>query len=63
MIKDLKKNMKLSILGENNANLRSGTYTCLFAKLIENWRSTWYTRTNSTTDPTFPFGFVQVNFI
>lgn len=31
--------------------------------MIEYWRNTWYERTNSTTDPQFPFGFVQVNFI
>ena len=29
--------------------------------MIEYWRSTWYERTNSTTDPNFPFGFVQVS--
>jgi hypothetical protein len=55
--------MKLSILGENNAGTHSEIYVCLFSKLIEHWRSIWYTRTNSTTDPTFPFGFVQVNVV
>jgi sialate O-acetylesterase len=63
MIKDVKKNMTLSISGENNANPSHYTYTCTFSKLIEHWRSIWYTRTNSTTDPTFPFGFVQVSSI
>jgi sialate O-acetylesterase len=29
--------------------------------LIEHWRSIWYTRTNSSTDPTFHFGFVQLS--
>jgi sialate O-acetylesterase len=53
--------MTLSILGENNANAGHYTYTCTFSKLIEHWRSIWYTRTNSTTDPTFPFGFVQLS--
>ena len=31
--------------------------------MIDAWRNVWYTRTNSTTDPTFPFGFVQVSFM
>jgi sialate O-acetylesterase len=47
--------------GENNANPSHYTYICTFSKLIEHWRSIWYTRTNSTTDPTFPFGFVQLS--
>jgi hypothetical protein len=57
--------MTLSILGESNSGFGIGRdkYTCTFSKLIEHWRSIWYTRTNSTTDPTFPFGFVQVSFI
>ncbi len=28
--------------------------------MIEYWRNIWYERTNSSTDPNFPFGFVQV---
>jgi len=47
--------------GENNAGRKPDNYKCTFSKLIEHWRSIWYTRTNSTTDPTFPFGFVQVS--
>ena len=31
--------------------------------MIDAWRNVWYARTNSTTDPTFPFGFVQVSFM
>jgi hypothetical protein len=49
------------ILGENNAGHNREAYTCTFSKMIESWRSVWYTRTNSMTDPAFPFGFVQVN--
>jgi len=47
-------------LGESNAYQNRDQYTCTFSKMIESWRAVWYTRTNSTTDPTFPFGFVQV---
>jgi hypothetical protein len=28
--------------------------------MIQAWRNVWHTRTNATTNPTFPFGFVQV---
>jgi hypothetical protein len=28
--------------------------------MIESWRAVWYERTDSITDQTFPFGFVQV---
>jgi hypothetical protein len=28
--------------------------------MIESWRNVWYMRSGSNTDPTFPFGFVQV---
>jgi hypothetical protein len=38
-------------------------YNCTFSKLIEHWRSIWYTRTNFMTDPTFHFGFVQVSSV
>jgi hypothetical protein len=37
------------ILGENNAGRKPDIYTCTFSKLIEHWRSIWYTRTNSMT--------------
>ena len=29
--------------------------------MIEAWRTIWNTRTQSITDPTFPFGFVQLS--
>jgi hypothetical protein len=47
-------------LGESNTNYNRDKYICTFSKLIESWRAIWYSRTNSNTDPTFPFGFVQV---
>jgi sialate O-acetylesterase len=46
--------------GESNINYNRDAYTCTFSKMIETWRNVWHTRTNSTSDPTFPFGFVQV---
>ncbi len=55
--------MTLLILGENNAGHIPDNYKCTFSKLIEHLRSIWYTRTNSGTDPVFPFGFVQVSSI
>ena len=48
-------------LGESNTNYNRDAYTCTFSKMIASWRNIWHTRTNSTTDPTFPFGFVQVD--
>ncbi len=49
------------IVGEDNTYFHTNLCPCTFSKLIEYWRSIWYERTNSNTDPTFPFGFVQVN--
>ncbi len=48
------------ILGENNAGYNRDKYNCTFPKMIESWRAIWHNRTNSNTDLTFPFGFVQV---
>jgi len=47
--------------GESNAGHNRDQYTCTFSKMIESWRSVWHTRTTSITDPTFPFGFVQLS--
>jgi hypothetical protein len=49
------------ILGESNAYHNQDQYTCTFSKMIESWRGIWHERTDSITDLTFPFGFVQVN--
>jgi len=59
---NLKFKKKCAIVGEHNTggHVRD-KYNCAFAKLIESWRSIWHVRTNSSTDPTFPFGFVQVS--
>lgn len=48
------------IVGENNANFNRDKYNCTFPKMIAAWRDVWHTRTNATTEPQFPFGFVQV---
>jgi hypothetical protein len=48
------------ILGEGNSGHNRDQYTCTFSKMIESWRAVWHMRTDSITDPTFPFGFVQV---
>lgn len=50
-------------LGEYNSGINRDKYNCTFPKLIESWRAIWHARTNSSTDPTFPFGFVQVDFL
>jgi sialate O-acetylesterase len=49
------------IAGEQNTYYDRDKYNCTFPKMIQAWRNVWYTRTNSTTDPEFPFGFVQVS--
>ena len=46
--------------GEANAGYNTDKYQCTFAQMIQSWRETWYTRTNTDTDIQFPFGFVQV---
>jgi len=48
------------IIGEQNVNYDRDQYNCTFPKMIQAWRNVWHTRTNGTTDPSFPFGFVQV---
>jgi hypothetical protein len=48
------------IVGEDNIYFHTDLYPCTFSKLIEYWRNIWHERTNSNTDPNFPFGFVQV---
>ncbi|XP_057294535.1 sialate O-acetylesterase-like [Hydractinia symbiolongicarpus] len=36
------------------------TYNCTFPAMIAGWRKEWYKSTEKSTDPMFPFGFVQV---
>ncbi len=47
-------------IGEQNTGYDRDKYNCTFPKMIQAWRNIWHTRTNGMTDPTFPFGFVQV---
>lgn len=48
---------------QGESNVGDPMYACKFSKMIANWRQVWYNRTNGTTDPNFPFGFVQVNYL
>jgi hypothetical protein len=51
---------EMTFVGEANANNNRDKYICTFSKMIEYWRTIWHVRTNFTTNPRFPFGFVQV---
>ncbi|ELU03144.1 hypothetical protein CAPTEDRAFT_112206, partial [Capitella teleta] len=46
--------------GEANANLNRDLYNCTFPAMIDDWRTKWNEGTFALTDPTFPFGFVQL---
>ncbi|CAH1269674.1 SIAE [Branchiostoma lanceolatum] len=46
--------------GESNAD-HPDSYLCLFPAMIDSWRSSWYLGTGGQTDPTFPFGFMQIS--
>ncbi|KAI8519942.1 hypothetical protein Bbelb_031990 [Branchiostoma belcheri] len=46
--------------GESNAD-HPDSYLCLFPAMIDSWRSSWYQGTGGQTDPTFPFGFMQIS--
>lgn len=59
--RDMLKLIESICLGEYNANINRDKYNCTFPKMIEYLRAIWHERTNSTTDPHFPFGFVQVS--
>ncbi len=48
------------ILGESNTGYHADFYRCMFSKMIQYWRNIWHQRTNSSTDPNFPFGFVEL---
>ena len=47
--------------GENNVGHNMDKYNCTFFNLIQSWRNIWFTRTQSNTNPHFPFGFVQLS--
>lgn len=36
-------------------------YNCTFPAMIDDWRAKWNVQTGGETDPTFPFGFVQLS--
>ncbi|XP_078687714.1 sialate O-acetylesterase-like [Branchiostoma floridae x Branchiostoma belcheri] len=46
--------------GESNAD-HPDSYLCLFPAMIDSWRDSWYQGTGGQTDPTFPFGFMQIS--
>ncbi len=37
-------------------------YVCSLASMVDDWRITWYNRTDSVTDELLPFGQVQVHY-
>ncbi|KAJ3411119.1 hypothetical protein HDV05_002728 [Chytridiales sp. JEL 0842] len=49
--------------GETDSNTAAAarSYACRFPALIQSWRETWFDRTSGSTDPLFPFGFVQLS--
>jgi sialate O-acetylesterase len=46
--------------GESNAGYNRNFYKCLFSTMIREWRSKWFINTDASTNPNFPFGFVQI---
>eukprot|EP00462_Mataza_sp_D1_P021035 CAMPEP_0175129262 /NCGR_PEP_ID=MMETSP0087-20121206/5373_1 /TAXON_ID=136419 /ORGANISM="Unknown Unknown, Strain D1" /LENGTH=352 /DNA_ID=CAMNT_0016411389 /DNA_START=13 /DNA_END=1068 /DNA_ORIENTATION=- len=46
--------------GEANTG-RFANYSCQFPAMIADWREKFHQGTNGLTDPTFPFGFVQLS--
>ena len=48
----------LLLAGE--ADAAKTNYYCTFPAMISDWRSKFHIGTKGETDPTFPFGFVQV---
>ena len=49
----------LDLAGE--ADAAKTNYYCTFPAMIRDWRSKFQIGTKGETDPTFPFGFVQVD--
>lgn len=39
----------------------STNYACTFPSMISSWRKNWFRSSGGQTDPTFPFGFVQLS--
>ncbi|XP_073513483.1 sialate O-acetylesterase [Phyllobates terribilis] len=47
--------------GEQNTGLNTNLYNCTFPALIQDWRRSFHEGSLGQTDPTFPFGFVQLS--
>jgi sialate O-acetylesterase len=46
--------------GESNREYNIDLYKCTFPALINDWRKQWFIGTDGSTNPQFPFGFVQL---
>jgi sialate O-acetylesterase len=46
--------------GESNTGYNRDKYGCSFKEMVNSWRDNWFNRTNGSTNPNFPFGFVQL---
>lgn len=47
--------------GQANAGQDGRQYNCSFAALIRDWRAKWHKYTDGASDPSFPFGWAQLN--
>ncbi|XP_018424106.1 PREDICTED: sialate O-acetylesterase [Nanorana parkeri] len=47
--------------GEQNTGMNTNLYNCTFPALISDWRRSFHEGSLGQTDPTFPFGFVQLS--
>lgn len=47
--------------GEQNTGLNPNLYNCTFPALISDWRLNFHEGSLGQTDPSFPFGFVQLS--
>ena len=52
----------IGFTGEANTK-NPAPYKCLFHAMIEDWRLKWNEGTDGSTDPQFPFGFMQVGLL
>ncbi|XP_068096394.1 sialate O-acetylesterase isoform X2 [Hyperolius riggenbachi] len=47
--------------GEQNTGMNPNLYNCTFPALIQDWRRAFHEGSLGQTDPSFPFGFVQLS--
>lgn len=47
--------------GEQNTGMNTDLYNCTFPALISDWRRAFHEGSLGQTDPSFPFGFVQLS--